>query len=81
MRSFLLFCSFLLFQTLFAENPYRTYLLAHSFSVSRNSVKAPITLPQRYLIPRYQIPKGAVFCRMEDKLTKATGLWIKIGLK
>lgn len=32
-----------------------------------------------YLIPRYQIPKGSVFCRMEDKLTRATKVWIKVG--
>lgn len=32
-----------------------------------------------YFIPRYQIPKGSVFCRMEDKLTRATKVWIKVG--
>lgn len=32
-----------------------------------------------YLIPRYEIPKGSVFCRMEDKLNRATKVWIKVG--
>ncbi len=32
-----------------------------------------------YFIPRYEIPKGSVFCRMEDKLTRATKVWIKVG--
>lgn len=32
-------------------------------------------------LPRYQIPKGNVFCIMEDKLMKRTGLWITVGPK
>jgi hypothetical protein len=32
-------------------------------------------------IPKIETPKGAVFCRLEDKLTKATKVWIKIGVK
>ena len=37
------------------------------------------TYSAMYLIPRYQIPKGSVFCRMEDKLNRATKVWIKVG--
>lgn len=32
-------------------------------------------------LPRYQMPKGNVFCRMEDKLMKLTGVWITVGPK
>ncbi|MFN8297927.1 MAG: hypothetical protein U0T75_02385 [Chitinophagales bacterium] len=32
-------------------------------------------------LPRYQIPKGNVFCIMEDKLMKRTGLWLTVGPK
>lgn len=30
---------------------------------------------------RHEIPKGNLFCRMEDKLTRATKVWIKVGVK
>lgn len=33
------------------------------------------------MVPAYTIPKGNVFCIMEDKLTRATGLWIKVGVQ
>jgi hypothetical protein len=32
-------------------------------------------------LARYTIPTGAIFCRMEDKLIKATKVWITIGVK
>lgn len=32
-------------------------------------------------IPHYEIPKGAVFCRMEDYLTRKTKIWMKVGLQ
>lgn len=68
------------FQTLSAGNPYRLFLLLQSVSSSKNIEKATISTPL-YAIPKYQVPRGAVFCRMEDKLTKATGIWIKIGVR
>jgi hypothetical protein len=68
-----------------AANPYQRYLLAKAVTVRphsallQNSIStAPASISQ---IPRYQIPKGNVFCRMEDKLTKTTGVWIKVGVK
>jgi hypothetical protein len=68
-----------------ANNPYQRYLLAKALTVRphsallQNSVSvAPASISQ---IPHYQIPKGNVFCRMEDKLTKTTGIWIKVGVK
>lgn len=32
-------------------------------------------------IPRFQRPKGAIFCRMEDYLTAKRKVWIKVGVK
>lgn len=29
----------------------------------------------------HSIPKGNVFCRMEEKLAKSTKIWIKVGVK
>jgi len=33
-----------------------------------------------YFIPPYKTPKGSVFCRMEEKVTKASGVWLKLGV-
>lgn len=41
--------------------------------------KADSAVIKPYLIPRYQIPKGSVFCIMEYKLNRATKVWIKVG--
>jgi len=30
---------------------------------------------------RYQIPKGNIFCRMEDYMCRTTGVWLKVGVK
>lgn len=48
----------------------------HKLTVPSNTMAKPLAA-----IPRYQIPKGSIFCIMEDKLTKATGIWIKVGVK
>ena len=32
-------------------------------------------------VPKYIIPKGSVFCRLEDYLTRKTKIWIKVGVK
>ncbi len=32
-------------------------------------------------IPRFETPRGAIFCRMEDKVTRATKVWLKIGVQ
>ena len=86
MRTLIFFFSFslLTFNTK-AEGPYKKYLLAKIYTPER-------TLQFHYPVsscepgndaglPRYQIPKGNIFCRMEDKLTKATKVWIKIGVQ
>ncbi len=71
----LLFLSF----TLFAGGPYRNYLLAKTI-IRKPGVK-PVAITSKTIIPRYQTPKGSVFCRLEDKLTKATRVWVKIGVQ
>jgi hypothetical protein len=81
MRPLLLLCSFFLLQNLSAANPHKAYLLTRSSTTYKSVPKTFSAAVPRYFIPRYQTPKGAVFCRMEDKLTKATGIWIKIGVK
>lgn len=47
--------------------------------VLKMSPKPVYTYASMYFIPRYEIPKGSVFCRMEDKLNRATKVWIKVG--
>jgi hypothetical protein len=32
------------------------------------------------IIPRFERPKGSVFCRMEDVVTRKSGLWLKLGV-
>lgn len=67
-----------------AADSYRIYLLS---TISYHS-KYPAALNPKAIesnstcfIPRYEIPIGNVFCRMEDKLTRATKVWIKVGVK
>ncbi|MFN8285175.1 MAG: hypothetical protein U0V74_00380 [Chitinophagales bacterium] len=59
---------------------YHRYLLSNikAQPVSSFTSSTP-SIPN--LVPRYSIPKGNVFCIMEDKLTRATGIWIKVGVK
>ncbi len=75
---------FLLFITAsaYAGGSYHNYLL--SKTVQQHLPVCKLTGPvigKAAVIPKYQLPKGSVFCRMEDKLTRATGIWIKIGVK
>ena len=68
-----------------AGNPYREYLLSEIYTV-HNTVPSRIaetssTLSPAAFIPRFERPKGAIFCRMEDKVTKATKVWLKIGVQ
>lgn len=68
----------------FANSPYRQYLLAKASDIhisysNKHILSQSSTVT--YVIPRYTIPKGNVFCRMEDQLCRATGLWLKIGVK
>ena len=66
-----------------ARSPLRTYILLHTLTQRNYEKRQPVTTDVKpaYTIPHYEIPKGAIFCRMEDKLTKATKVWIKVGVK
>ena len=69
-----------------AGTPYRNYLISKMQSqlyLSKASKVSSMEQPaSKYQsIPHYQIPTGAVFCRLEDRLTRATKVWIKIGVK
>ena len=87
MRICVLLCFMILGSTVSANNPYRTYLLTKVSARVENktnthkSVQVITPATANCVIPRYEIPKGNVFCRMEDKLTRSTGLWLKIGVK
>lgn len=68
------------------NNSYRTYLLLQGYKTyiaPKPSAINPVSpqLPPNAFIPRYETPKGAVFCRLEDLLTRKTNVWIKIGVK
>lgn len=65
------------------RSPLRTYILLHTLTQRNYEKRQPETneVKSAYAIPHYEIPKGAIFCRMEDKLTKATKVWIKVGVK
>ena len=71
-----------------AGNPYRDYLVFKtrnqlSFAMAPVPVESETQESNTIIkpMPHYQIPRGAVFCRLEDKLTRATKIWIKIGVK
>ena len=68
-----------------AGSPYRNYLLStvtvHQSAVAFHATQSTLTLPPSAFIPRFERPKGAVFCRMEDAVTKSTKVWLKIGVQ
>ena len=69
-----------------AGDPYRAHLLSQIFTLNNPQVYhniVPLQLPAGtdIYIPRYEIPKGAIFCRMEDKVTKASKVWLKLGVQ
>jgi len=68
---------------IFAGEGYRYYLLYQTFIKHPTKMVSNQTAisPAKAIVPPYQIPKGNIFCRMEDKLTRATKVWIKIGVK
>ena len=84
MKNVLLILFVLFSASIKANNPYRAYLISkipsqsHLFKVeSEKAINAISTST----IPRFERPKGAVFCRMEDYLIAKTKVWIKIGVK
>lgn len=69
-------------QNCLAGDAYRVYLLSRSQQLYKQpKIVGTTNIPVARFIPAYQIPKGSVFCRMEDKLTRLTGIWFKVGVK
>jgi hypothetical protein len=67
-----------------AGSLYRNYLLSTmvvSYPQIAFKQQTNYTLNAAAYIPRFERPKGAIFCRMEDKVTKATGVWLKVGVQ
>ena len=67
-----------------AGNPYHTYLLTQLNNKPSPTIaitELTSTTTKDLSVPRYRIPTGAIFCRLEDKLTKATKVWVKIGVE
>jgi hypothetical protein len=70
-----------------STSAYRLYVMEEVYKHNfKHHTANALAQPQQvqthnsmYFIPRYEIPKGSVFCRMEDKLTRATKVWIKVG--
>ncbi len=49
-------------------------------SKSDSVMIAPNNINFKQVVPRYKTPKGNIFCRMEDVVTKKTGVWLKVGV-
>ena len=68
-----------------AGGPYRNYLLSKVYTMHRSAglhiTEVNPSLSSAAFIPRFERPKGAIFCRMEDMVTKATKVWLKIGVQ
>jgi len=60
---------------LFAQQPK---LELQPLVIRRDTLSHPTIL--KNMVPVYQIPKGNIFCRMEDLVTRKTGVWIKVGV-
>ena len=80
----LVFCCLALSSS--ANNPYRNYLLSKIYIQPRfvetyQPTYTPPPVGAGAFIPRFERPRGAVFCRMEDMVTKATKVWLKIGVQ
>ena len=68
-----------------ANDPYRDYLLSKIYLQPQSKIQSGNTLTPTVgagaFIPKYETPRGAIFCRMEDKVTRATKVWLKIGVQ
>ncbi len=84
MKTWLIIFSFLFFSLHSqARNWYRIYLNTKTYTPPKFSASRYVepTCTLGMTIPRFERPKGAVFCRMEDYLTAKTKVWIKVGVK
>ena len=67
-----------------ANSPYRVYLLlqiSYQPHFANRALEETTAAKTTCVIPHFERPKGAVFCRMEDYLTAKTKVWFKIGVK
>lgn len=87
MITILLFCG--LSANASERNWYRIYLnvkiakrtsFAYPLRPQIPMLRGATGLSESY-IPRFERPKGAIFCRMEDYLTAKTKVWFKVGVK
>lgn len=60
---------------------YRTYLLTKIPAENHPSLLTPVNSDVHLNLPVYTIPKGNIFCRMEDRAIRSTKVWIKLGVK
>ncbi|HSY77126.1 MAG TPA: hypothetical protein VK890_09740 [Bacteroidia bacterium] len=64
----------------------RTNLFQHSNNISYSSFLLSNNISQKLITPlpsnnfNYTLPKGAIFCRMEDALYKRFNIWIKFRM-
>jgi hypothetical protein len=81
--AFLVLCSLTLASR--ANEPYRNYLLSKIYMrakpVEYHPAESTRVVASGAYIPRFEMPKGAIFCRMEDQVTKATRVWLKLGVQ
>jgi len=67
---------FLIFSSLL--NAQQPSIVAQPLVIKRDTTGHPTIL--KNMVPTYQIPKGNIFCRMEDLVTRKTGVWLKVGV-
>jgi hypothetical protein len=84
-NALLLFFLLILSITMQASTAYRAYLMTKIYKplhqLNDTNIAEQKNNAADLAIPRYKIPAGNVFCIMEDKLTKATKVWITVGVK
>ena len=86
MKTFLIAFGMFLSVSLKAHDWYRIFLVSKISAYTTPHIfrttfcNTPLCgLPPE--IPRFERPKGAIFCRMEDYMTAKTKVWLKVGVK
>lgn len=67
-----------------AQETHRAYRIHKVLNCTFHPSFKPLhpTAPKTMLsIPKVETPKGAVFCRFEDFMTRKTKVWVKIGVR
>jgi len=84
MKNLLAIFLLLFFTNTQAGDPYHNYLLSKIESqqvIKLQPINNATSRLATCVVPHFERPKGAVFCRMEDYLTAKTKIWIKVGVK